>query len=335
MQFLFCLIVFGDILYTVLHSLKQTERSMIKHYQLLHSTHPKVLIYARMRTGSSFLLSIFKSHPDVFTIFEPLRYVPEHSHNDLLSTLYRCNFYSMLNNISTFLKTSMSQLDIHYNKYRTLCHQQISCENISALQTQCEIKSAIIIKTIRSTSLAKILSSLDETVKIIFLLRDQRAVANSYLHNKKKQSIVESLTDKFHKKCQSYMNDLNFLKDLLNNNKAYVKLRFKLLRFEDLASSPMKIAKELFSFSNIPFHKDVQSWIKINTNISRKGYYTTSRISKNIIDNWVHEMNKTHIFKVQNVCREFLKRTGYQLLSKNISNFNPWEIKEQNLFELI
>ena len=73
-----------------------------------------VIIYTRFRSGSSFLGSIFRSNPEVYYTFEPMKFIEQSPRSaDLMSTekvadhlsdVFSCSFHSLVNSSDQYWK---------------------------------------------------------------------------------------------------------------------------------------------------------------------------------------------------------------------------------------
>uniref|UniRef100_A0A1A7XT25 Sulfotransferase n=1 Tax=Iconisemion striatum TaxID=60296 RepID=A0A1A7XT25_9TELE len=96
----------------------------------------------------------------------------------------------------------------------------------------------------------------------------------------------------------------------------WLRGRYMLVRFEDIARFPMRKASEMYRFSGIPFTPQVKSWILKNTRASNEtsGVYSTQKNSSEQVEKWRFSLPFKIAQVVQRVCGPTLKLFGYKFV---------------------
>ncbi|RXM28996.1 Carbohydrate sulfotransferase 1 [Acipenser ruthenus] len=109
----------------------------------------------------------------------------------------------------------------------------------------------------------------------------------------------------------------------------WLKGRYMLVRYEDLAKEPVEKAKEIYKFIGLDMDDKIHTWILHNTNASNapEGNYkfTTTRNSKATAESWRLNLSFDIVQTVQNLCNTTLSQLGYRNVNsvadlRNISN---------------
>ncbi|XP_053738123.1 carbohydrate sulfotransferase 3b [Synchiropus splendidus] len=96
----------------------------------------------------------------------------------------------------------------------------------------------------------------------------------------------------------------------------WLRRRYMLVRYEDIARFPMRKATEMYTFAGIPFTPQVKSWIQKNTKNSDEtsGPYSTQKNSSEQVEKWRFSLPFKIAQVVQNVCGPTLKLFGYKFV---------------------
>lgn len=97
----------------------------------------------------------------------------------------------------------------------------------------------------------------------------------------------------------------------------WLRRRYMLVRYEDIARFPMRKATEMYRFTGIPFTPQVKSWILKNTQASKEtsGVYSTQKNSSEQVEKWRFRLPFKIAQVVQRVCGPTLKLFGYKAVS--------------------
>ncbi|XP_038077971.1 carbohydrate sulfotransferase 3-like [Patiria miniata] len=305
-----------------------------------------VLLFASMRTGSSFVGEALGNSKDVFYLFEPghalqttqlaklesmrslgLTYNVASLCINMLAKLYRCDFRDL-----DFYLKYLSDQKLDVLKHRTprlyeACryrqpHDATQCKVTLRMATKsCKQSKYVIVKEIRIPQI-EMLTPLIEAhgldLKVINLIRDPRPMTASVLRAMRGRNLFSS-----NKTLPKYCRGV--LSKYCRYGKANLELgkgpswqrRYMFLRYEDMASDPTSTTNNIFKFlgrRKVP--KTVQRWIEKNTKSGTPGPYSTSGNSSQVYQAWRGAMPFEVAKAIEEVgqCREMMDMMGYRLL---------------------
>ncbi|XP_055360412.1 carbohydrate sulfotransferase 3-like isoform X2 [Betta splendens] len=98
---------------------------------------------------------------------------------------------------------------------------------------------------------------------------------------------------------------------------SWLRRRYMLVRYEDVARFPVKKAREMYKFIGIPLTQRVKSWILRNTQASKEagGVYSTQKNSSEQVEKWRDSLPFNIVQVVQRVCGPTLKLFGYKFVT--------------------
>ena len=175
-------------------------------------------------------------------------------------------------------------------------------------------------------------------VKVIHLVRDPRGAAASRIHyyftfNKDlaNQHVNEFPTkgrlspmgltnatvrpkDSIPTLCKWMRNNVQ----ALDNLPGWLRDRYYLLKYEDFAESPVKVAEDLYRFVGLPFPAKVRDWLVENTQTehSNMGVFDTHKNSRTTAKHWMADLSELEIHQVENECMDVMERLGYEPYGK-------------------
>ncbi|XP_019633380.1 PREDICTED: carbohydrate sulfotransferase 3-like [Branchiostoma belcheri] len=186
----------------------------------------------------------------------------------------------------------------------------------------CRSANFTVVKTIRVDEV-KIFRAIAEAgertgndVKIIHLVRDPRAVAASRLalqyKNESTFSHSQLNSTKVQNLCKWMLRNVQYRDQV----KTWLRERYTLLRFEDIATSPLRVVKKLYEFVGIQPHKAVFRWLKENTNVTGqiKDPYSQRGNLKETANSWRGRLTLSAVENIQETCREAMKLLGYKIV---------------------
>ncbi|XP_006814671.1 carbohydrate sulfotransferase 1-like [Saccoglossus kowalevskii] len=259
---------------------------------------------ASQRSGSSFLGELFNRNQDVFYSFEPIRPLTfavlrgELDNNQFeneaiakLSNTLKCK------DVRVYKRTGKSRTD------RKLFDLTKACKN----------KRHVAVKEIRFYKLDTLRTLAEDpnlNFKIIHLVRDPRAIINSrensFFSNhdfKRKRVPWDEVTDL----CKDLQHNL----DLITTLPQWLKGKYFLVRYEDLALRPLEATRDIYNFSGMPMDEDVEKWVYENTQTEQGGDLSTTRNSTERVTAWRNELSFSVIADIQNKCKEPMEMLGY------------------------
>ncbi|KAJ7365189.1 hypothetical protein OS493_007840 [Desmophyllum pertusum] len=312
-----------------------------------HSKRANIVIMSYPRSGSSFLGDVFNHHPEVFYLFEPLRTVQRSFSKD---SVFEFDFSSTSyqNSASTFLKDIMNctfssndtfiRYLIPQDRNNSLalisppfCAKNgtsMVCQNLKSqeLETVCRENYNVFAAKIISPRLPTVHEKWNEAFfrscstngtskcNIIHLVRDPRAVVCS----------LKSVG--FFKRRNDPSRELSwFVKKICHQMELDLKVGmltryslpdgYRLIRFEDLARSPLSAASELYEFAGIEMLDSVKKWLHETTKSQngRGSAYSTTRDSKQVVSSWRTKLSSADVQIVENYCGKVMTQLNYKL----------------------
>ena len=322
-----------------------------------------VMILARMRTGSTLAGEIFNQNPDVFYLFEPLhtidcyvrrKYIKEYERMErsrvLLNNLNTCHFSQ------TYVDciTAWGLGRFKSNVLRRICDTSFRCNILSpeTLAQECvKYENVFAMKMIRANleMIRPLVTEKQMNIKIIHLIRDPRGTANSrkrYYNDMlnmnagaagrfgiRTRTMVElGLLEKkpnlpykvntLESLCQWMRETVGTAKD----HPEWLKGRYKIVRYEDMAHDPIRITKDIYDFVGLDLSEDIVQWVRENTNTTEdKGMQTfsTHKNSSATASSWRQFLTYKEVLSVQKICGDVMNLLGYPLIEKPEDLVNP------------
>ena len=190
-------------------------------------------------------------------------------------------------------------------------------------------------KTIRyynMTTLHKIIDFGCDNFKVIHLVRDPRAVMNSrmsvfhelYDGNKLLGAHIKDKAGQagFNESYMTTAADWMCSHHLENyklgmNPPPWLKDRYKMVRYEDLAEFPQVWARELLHFIGVSYTAKYKEYVYNTTHVKDRGkkdggYYGVERQSIEMLDKWKEKLIESHWRTIEKVCAEMMKAFNYK-----------------------
>ena len=307
--------------------------------QMPRAQRRNLIILSPGRGGSSFLGSFFDSNSQIMYWVEPLRVVEEKIfHRNLLSDRAKLNYRNTCINVidSTFKcdftvlnSDTLSKFSGHNTRHCSkaltsgyLCRRSRCLLFSHALLSKaCNSYNHTVIKVLMNRVLNSTIENLQELfqqenydVRLVHLVRDPRAVVYSRINSVKwikKSYLSKDFQFKVRWICDPIVNNLRFG---LLSPPAWLKDRFKVIRYEDLAMNATKIAQELYRFAGFDWSTSVEKWINDHerqpSSAREWGAYTLYRNASNVIDKWKNAP-KELIKVVEDNCGDLMDMLGY------------------------
>ena len=309
-----------------------------ERYQLQQTfaTRKNLIILSPGRGGSTFLGSLFDRNPHVMYFFEPLYAVenkmlhvklrlgdkePENYKETsikLIDSFLQCDF----SNISNSTLASFSS-HFHRSRSKALSRKYLPQISNTLLSKACNSYNHTVLKILSDRLPNGIIKTFKELfqqqnrydVKIVQLVRDPRAVVFSRV--KVPGWMGGHLGPSFHKNVQR-------LCDLILQNirlgllypPPWLKNRFKVIRYEDLALNTLNVAHELYRFAGFDWSASVHEFISaLKTNTKQGGAYSVYRNATVAISRW-KTAPEPLIRAVENMCGELMEFLGYEKWQK-------------------
>ncbi|KAK2824341.1 hypothetical protein Q5P01_021516 [Channa striata] len=212
--------------------------------------------------------------------------------------------------------------------------------NLTLAAESCLSKQHHAIKTVRVRHLDTLQPLVEDPrldVRVIQLVRDPRAVLASRMvaFSSKYQTWKTWAQDgqvpednEEVKRLKGNCDNIRMSAEVGLSQPGWLKNRYMLVRYEDIARYPIQKAKEMYQFTGIPFSPQAREWILTNTQTTQEasGIYSTQKNSSEQADKWRFKIPFTLAQVVQRVCGPTMKLFGYRfvedektLINKSIS----------------
>ena len=318
-----------------------------------------VIIMSHGRSGSTLMGDIFNHHPSVFYMYEPLqtaqRVKGKSSENtnyssiveQYLTGVFRCKFDQphILADIEKYYRKpdhpriSQAIASPPLCPYNTtdprwdpkLCYPMTSESLGSACTKNYDLTVIkVLISRIPENSIKTILSlcnPLDVDCKVVFLIRDPRAVIPSSLNvgffkEKGNRNALLGTRMFSYQQCQQTEDNLDFIRKLPNS----LRNRIKVQRYEDLAINPLKVLSGLYEFAGLPVLESVRTWLNETTQSSRRDcnhekdgvlVTCTKDDAWAAANRWRWKVHPHEIDVIEHYCGGLLRMMGYKPVDRN------------------
>ena len=282
-----------------------------------------------MRSGSTFVGELFNQNEQFSYFFEPLYEFRsdiyggntdvKRSIHDPLKTILLCNFKKFGASNWWTNKSRRRQWDCLHSdvvQMSPLCEfneqgqefrpRKYLRNNLEILEAICKNRKHTAVKTIRVADigyLKELVTDADMNIKIVHLVRDPRAVYLSRMMVSKSPGNVSY-------SCKRLETNVKYWK----NTPKWLSNRYMLMRYEDLADDPLKVANRLYKFIGIPMPLAVKEWLWLNTELSEEDAWSTTRNSRKAARMWRYDLSIQDVMKVQQHCHKVMAELGYRLM---------------------
>nr|XP_033797098.1 carbohydrate sulfotransferase 3 isoform X2 [Geotrypetes seraphini]XP_033797099.1 carbohydrate sulfotransferase 3 isoform X2 [Geotrypetes seraphini] len=212
-----------------------------------------------------------------------------------------------------------------FEKYRCR-NRQCGPLNITLAGEACLQKEYVAFKTVRLRQLEFLRPLIEDPrldMRIIQLVRDPRAVLASRMiafsskykiWNKWALQDAASMDKDEVLKLKGNCESIRLSAELGLRQPAWLRGRYMLVRYEDIARSPLQKAREMYSFAGITITPQVEEWIIKNTQAPQdnSGIFSTQKNSSVQFEKWRFSVPFKLAQFVQNVCEPAMKLFGYK-----------------------
>lgn len=208
--------------------------------------------------------------------------------------------------------------------------------NLTLASESCLSKKHFAIKTVRVhqlETLQPLVEDLRLDVRVIQLVRDPRAILASRMvafSSKYKtwktwaQDGQVPEDDEEVKRLKGNCDHIRWSAEVGLSRPRWLRRRYMLVRYEDIARFPMQKAEEMYRFTGIPFSPQAREWILRNTQTTQeaRGIYSTQKNSSEQAEKWRFSIPFTLAQVVQRVCGPTMKLFGYRFVDdeKTLTN---------------
>ncbi|XP_039857612.1 carbohydrate sulfotransferase 3a [Simochromis diagramma] len=201
--------------------------------------------------------------------------------------------------------------------------------NLTLASESCLSKQHHAIKTVRVHQLDTLQPLVEDPrldIKVIQLVRDPRAILASRMvafsskyHTWKAwaQNGQVPEDDEEVKRLKGNCDHIRMSAEFGLSQPHWLRNRYMLVRYEDIALYPMQKAEEMYKFAGIPFSSLAREWILRNTQTTQKasGIYSTQKNSSEQAEKWRFTIPFTLAQVVQRVCGPTMKLFGYRFVN--------------------
>ncbi|XP_053840260.1 carbohydrate sulfotransferase 3 isoform X3 [Vidua macroura] len=269
-------------------------------------------------------------------------------YRDVLKQLFLCDLYILENFISPVPEGHLTPFLFRRGSSHSLCEEPVCtpstkkvfekyyCKNrrcgplnITLAAEACRHKQHVALKTVRIRQLEFLQPLVEDPrldLRIIQLVRDPRAVLASrmvafsgkYETWKKWASEGEApLREEEVQRLRGNCESIRVSAELGLRRPGWLRGRYMLVRYEDVARAPLQKAREMFRFAGLPLTQQVEEWIGRNTQAPHdgNGVYSTCKNSSEQFDKWRFSMPFKLAQVVQDACAPAMQLFGYKLAS--------------------
>lgn len=270
------------------------------------------------------------------------------AYRDVLQQLFLCDFSMLESFISPQPVNHITSALFRRESSNSLCEESVCspfikgvferyhCKtrrcgplNLTMASDFCLQKEHRAIKSVRVRQLETLRPLAEDPrldIKFIQLVRDPRAVlasrmvafASNYKNWKQWAMGGDVPTDDDEvKKLKGNCDNIRMSAEVGLRQPSWLRRRYMLVRYEDIARFPMRKALEMYRFIGIPLTQQVKSWILKNTQSSKEtsGVYSTQKNSSEQVEKWRDHLPFKIVQVVQKVCGPTLKLFGYKFVS--------------------
>ncbi|XP_029010402.1 carbohydrate sulfotransferase 1-like isoform X2 [Betta splendens] len=213
----------------------------------------------------------------------------------------------------------------------TWCPRKCGALNLTSASVSCLSRGHVAIKTVRVPEVGDLRTLTEDPrldLRIIHLVRDPRAILASR---------IMAFSDQFRawkiwnatgrqpryvdlSQITSTCKDMSASVQTGAQRPAWLRGRYLLVRYEDLALNPMEKAGEIYRFVGLEMEDRARTWIARNTNASASAAaaadwnyrYSTTRDSRSTAESWRLRLSFDIVRAVQNLCNDTLALLGYK-----------------------
>ncbi|XP_067849651.1 carbohydrate sulfotransferase 1 [Heptranchias perlo] len=209
------------------------------------------------------------------------------------------------------------------------CVRRCGALNLTLAARVCAQRHHVAIKTVRIPEIGDLRTLVEDprlNLKVIQLVRDPRGILASRIDTFPESFRAWKIWRNSGRK--PYNLDASHLsatcEDFLNSagtglaRPGWLKGRYMLVRYEDLAREPEKKTEEIYRFLGVPVDGNVPRWILNNTRgagASGNHKYATVRDSAATAEGWRFKLTYDMVELVQNICNLTLTQLGYKMVN--------------------
>ncbi|XP_043938515.1 carbohydrate sulfotransferase 1 [Protopterus annectens] len=273
------------------------------------------------------------------------------ANRDLLRSLYDCDLYFLESYLKpqptnhTTLKlfrrgaskalctppvcSAYGPADINIEE--NTCVKQCGLLNLTLASESCKERGHVAIKTVRVPEVGDLRALVEDprlNIKVIQLVRDPRGILTSRIEtfpdiyrlwrmwratNRKPYNLDESLLTTI---CDDFLNSVS----LGLSRPPWLKGKYMMVRYEDLARNPRKKTEEIYDFLGMSMDSNVEEWIQNNTRGGAsevRDKFGTVRDSAATAESWRIKISFDIVLYAQRQCEQVLDLLGYRMVNSS------------------
>ncbi|XP_044518758.1 carbohydrate sulfotransferase 3 [Gracilinanus agilis] len=267
-------------------------------------------------------------------------------YRDVLKQLFLCDLYILEHFITPSPEDHLTQFLFRRGSSRSLCEEPVCtpfvkkvfekyhCKNrrcgplnLTLAMDTCRRKEHMALKAVRIRQLEFLRPLVEDPrldMRIIQLVRDPRAVQASRMvafsgkYETWKKWVAEgeaSLREDEIQRLRGNCESIRLSAELGLSQPSWLRGRYMLVRYEDVARLPLQKAREMYRFAGITLTPQVEAWIRKNTQAPRdsSGIYSTQKNSSEQFDKWRLSIPFKLAQVVQRACGPAMQLFGYKL----------------------
>ncbi|KAG5839879.1 hypothetical protein ANANG_G00209800 [Anguilla anguilla] len=212
------------------------------------------------------------------------------------------------------------------------CVKKCASLNMTLAADSCRERRHVAIKIVRVPEIGDLRALVEDprlNLKVVQLVRDPRGILSSRIETFRDTYRLWRIWRATGRK--PYNLDLSQLtvvcEDFLNSVSTglsrphWLKGKYMLVRYEDLARNPLRKTKEIYEFLGMSMDQNVVRWIQTNTRgskeLSAKHKYGTVRDSAANAESWRLKLSFEMVDYTQNVCQQVLRQLGYKAVKSS------------------
>lgn len=269
----------------------------------------RIAIHSVPRSGSTWLGSIFDSHPSSVYRFQPL---------------FSYGHKGKVTENSTKEEIDQFFLDIKNTKDDFVLQEKTKAEGIVP-EFKKSVPSHIVYKEVRYHHILKNLLEKGNEIKVIGLVRNPLSVIYSWLNAPKefRGDLGWNVLDEWYKapkKNQNKPEEFNGFQKwkevtlLFEELQKQFKQRFYLIEYYQLLNNPIEKAQELFCFCDLPYTEQTNTFIKKSSSKEIKDAYSVYRMHQKDIA-WFNKLPK-----------EIVEKVAVELKGTKLEKYLRWNI---------
>lgn len=311
----------------------------------------QILLFASLRSGSSFTGGLFASNPNIFYTFEPLGLYVNLNRKKIgltscinatlaycLDNLFTCNLNTFIDEAAElsphrryWIKNVLSQVahdnNITKRNIKTVpgIYWDVLCSNRTRYK-------AIATTIIRGHFIAHLMPLLRKGVQVLYLVRDPRQLVRSQYSIRKKRTLSYYLR-KVVWECKRHKENIKFIQNLQKTNSddlKYIKNNFRFIRYEDLALNLSYYAIKIYKFIGLQMTNEVNMYINAKAKVWKvikrshskidSGPELNKRYGENDTKPLKEYLSYKHVSHIQKRCAYMMKMFNYNVM-KNKEEF--------------